>query len=73
MVVGNGGPDEIVEFGLDGFKYHSIEGLIRRTSIVFDLSTSSQATLRKNARAKFEEYFRSGFENQWTSVGTLIQ
>jgi glycosyltransferase involved in cell wall biosynthesis len=73
LVVGNGGPDEIVEFGLDGFKYQSIEGLIRRTSILFDLSPRSQATLRGNARAKFDKYFRSGFDNQWTSVGTLLQ
>jgi GT2 family glycosyltransferase/glycosyltransferase involved in cell wall biosynthesis len=68
VVVGNGGPDEIVQFGINGFKYQSIEGLVRRTSLVFDLDDRSREIMRKAARARFEEYFRFDFDAAWTSL-----
>lgn len=68
VVVGNGGPDEIVQFGVNGFKYQSVEGLVRRTSLVFDLDDQSRELMRKAARARFEEYFRFDFDAAWTSL-----
>jgi GT2 family glycosyltransferase/glycosyltransferase involved in cell wall biosynthesis len=68
VVVGNGGPDEIVRFGINGFKYQSIEGLVRRTSLIFDLDDQSREMMRKAARARFEEYFHFDFDAAWTSL-----
>jgi O-antigen biosynthesis protein len=68
VVVGNGGPDEIVQFGVNGFKYQSIEGLVRRTSLIFDLDDQSREMMRKAARARFEEYFHFDFGAAWTSL-----
>jgi GT2 family glycosyltransferase/glycosyltransferase involved in cell wall biosynthesis len=68
VVVGNGGPDEIVQFGINGFKYQSVEGLVRRTSLVFDLDDQSREMMRKAARVRFEEYFRFDFDAAWTSL-----
>jgi glycosyltransferase involved in cell wall biosynthesis len=68
VVVGNGGPDEIVQFGVNGFKYQSIEGLIRRTGLIFDLDDQSREMMRKAARARFEEYFHFDFAAAWTSL-----
>lgn len=68
VVVGNGGPDEIVQFGINGFKYQSVEGLVRRTSLIFDLDDQSREMMRKAARARFEEYFRFDFGAAWTSL-----
>jgi GT2 family glycosyltransferase/glycosyltransferase involved in cell wall biosynthesis len=68
VVVGNGGPDEIVQFGVNGFKYQSVEGLIRRTSLIFDLDDQSREMMRKAARARFEEYFHFDFDAAWTSL-----
>jgi glycosyltransferase involved in cell wall biosynthesis len=68
VVVGNGGPDEIVQFGVNGFKYQSVEGLVRRTSFIFDLYDQSRETMREAARARFEEYFRFDFNAAWTSL-----
>jgi GT2 family glycosyltransferase/glycosyltransferase involved in cell wall biosynthesis len=68
VVVGNGGPDEIVQFGINGFKYQSIEGLIRRTGLIFDLDDQSREMMRKAARARFEEYFHFDFDAAWTSL-----
>ena len=72
VVVGNGGPDEIVQFGVNGFKYQSIEGLVRRTSLILDLDDQSRETMRKAARARFEEYFRFDFNAAWTSLAQTI-
>jgi GT2 family glycosyltransferase/glycosyltransferase involved in cell wall biosynthesis len=68
VVVGNGGPDEIVQFGVNGFKYQSIEGLVRRTSLIFNLDDQSREMMRKAARARFEEYFRFDFDAAWTPL-----
>ena len=68
VVVGNGGPDEIVQFGLNGFKYQSVEGLVRRTSLIFDLDDQGREMMRKAARARFEEYFSFDFGAAWTSL-----
>jgi GT2 family glycosyltransferase/glycosyltransferase involved in cell wall biosynthesis len=68
VVVGNGGPDEIVQFGVNGFKYQSVEGLVRRTSLIFDLDDQSREMMRKAARARFEEYFSFDFGAAWTSL-----
>jgi GT2 family glycosyltransferase/glycosyltransferase involved in cell wall biosynthesis len=68
VVVGNGGPDEIVQFGVNGFKYQSVEGLIRRTSLIFDLDDQSREMMRKAARARFEEYIVFDFDAAWTSL-----
>jgi glycosyltransferase involved in cell wall biosynthesis len=68
VVVGNGGPDEIVQFGVNGFKYQSVEGLARRTSLIFDLDDQSREMMRTAARARFEEYFRFDFGAAWTSL-----
>jgi GT2 family glycosyltransferase len=68
VVVGNGGPDEIVQFGINGFKYQSVEGLIRRTSLIFDLDDQSREMMRNAARARFNEYFRLDFDAAWTSL-----
>jgi GT2 family glycosyltransferase/glycosyltransferase involved in cell wall biosynthesis len=72
VVVGNGGPDEIVQFGINGFKYQSLEGLVRRTSLIFDLDDQSRETMRNAARARFEEYFRFDFGAAWTSLTQTI-
>jgi glycosyltransferase involved in cell wall biosynthesis len=72
VVVGNGGPDEIVQFGVNGFKYQSLEGLVRRTSLIFDLDDQSRETMRKAARARFEEYFRFDFGAAWTSLAQTV-
>jgi GT2 family glycosyltransferase/glycosyltransferase involved in cell wall biosynthesis len=68
VVVGNGGPDEIVQFGINGFKYQSIEGLVRRTGLIFDLDDQSRELMRKAARARFEEYFHFDFDAAWTTL-----
>jgi glycosyltransferase involved in cell wall biosynthesis len=68
VVVGNGGPDEIVQFGLNGFKYQSVAGLVRRTSFIFNLDNQSREVMRKASRARFEEYFRFDFDAAWTSL-----
>jgi glycosyltransferase involved in cell wall biosynthesis len=68
IVVGNGGPDEIVQFGINGFKYQSVEGLIRRTSLILDLDDQSRDMMRNAARARFEEYFRFDFDAAWASL-----
>ena len=68
VVVGNGGPEEIVQFGINGFKYQTVGGLIRRTSIILDLDDQSRETMRNAARARFEEYFRFDFDAAWTSL-----
>jgi GT2 family glycosyltransferase/glycosyltransferase involved in cell wall biosynthesis len=68
VVVGNGGSDEIVQFGINGFKYQSEEGLVRRTSLIFDLDDQSRETMRNAARARFEEYFGFDFDGAWTSL-----
>jgi glycosyltransferase involved in cell wall biosynthesis len=72
VVVGNGGPDEIVQFGINGFKYQSEEGLVRRTSLIFDLDDQSRETMRNAARARFEEYFSFDFDVAWTSLAQTI-
>jgi GT2 family glycosyltransferase/glycosyltransferase involved in cell wall biosynthesis len=72
VVVGNGGPDEIVQFGINGFKYQSMEGLVRRTGLIFDLDDQSREMMRKAARARFEEYFRFDFDAAWTSLAQAI-
>ena len=72
VVVGNGGPDEIVQFGVNGFKYQSVEGLVRRTSHIFDLDDQSRETMRNAARVRFEEYFRFDFNSAWTSLAKTI-
>jgi GT2 family glycosyltransferase/glycosyltransferase involved in cell wall biosynthesis len=72
VVVGNGGPDEIVQFGINGFKYQSVEGLVRRTGLIFDLDDQSRETMRRAARARFEEYFRFDFVAAWTSLAKTI-
>jgi glycosyltransferase involved in cell wall biosynthesis len=72
VVVGNGGPDEIVQFGVNGFKYQSMEGLVRRTGLIFDLDEQSREMMRKAARARFEEYFRFDFDAAWTSLAKTI-
>jgi GT2 family glycosyltransferase/glycosyltransferase involved in cell wall biosynthesis len=72
VVVGNGGPDEIVQFGINGFKYQSMEGLVRRTGLIFDLDDQSREMMRKAARARFEEYFRFDFDAAWTSLAQTI-
>jgi GT2 family glycosyltransferase/glycosyltransferase involved in cell wall biosynthesis len=72
VVVGNGGPDEIVQFGINGFKYQSIEGLVRRSSLIFDLDDRSRENMRNAARARFEEYFSLDFDAAWTSLGQTI-
>jgi GT2 family glycosyltransferase/glycosyltransferase involved in cell wall biosynthesis len=66
VVVGNGGPDEIVQFGVNGFKYQSTEGLVRRTGLIFDLDDQSREMMRESARARFEEYYRFDFDAAWT-------
>jgi glycosyltransferase involved in cell wall biosynthesis len=68
VVVGNGGPDEIVKFGVNGFKYQSVEGLVRRTGLIFDLDDQSREMMRKAARARFEEYIGFDFDAAWTSL-----
>jgi GT2 family glycosyltransferase len=72
VVVGNGGPDEIVQFGINGFKYQAVEGLVRRTSLILDLDEQSREMMRKAARARFEEYFRFDFDAAWTSFAPTI-
>jgi GT2 family glycosyltransferase/glycosyltransferase involved in cell wall biosynthesis len=72
VVVGNGGPDEIVQFGVNGFKYQSMEGLVRRTGLIFDLDEQSREMMRKAARARFEEYFRFDFDAAWTFLDKTI-
>jgi GT2 family glycosyltransferase/glycosyltransferase involved in cell wall biosynthesis len=72
VVVGNGGPDEIVQFGISGFKYQSVEGLVRRTSLIFDLDDQSREMMRNAARARFEEYFSFDFAAAWTSLAQTI-
>jgi hypothetical protein len=66
-VVGNGGPDKIVQFGINGFKYQPVEGLVRRTSLILDLDDQSRETMRKADRARFVEYFSFDFDTAWTS------
>jgi glycosyltransferase involved in cell wall biosynthesis len=72
VVVGNGGPDEIVQFGINGFKYQSVEGLVRRTGLVLDLDDQSQEMMRNAARARFKEYFSFDFDAAWTSLAQTI-
>jgi GT2 family glycosyltransferase/glycosyltransferase involved in cell wall biosynthesis len=72
VVVGNGGPDEIVQFGVNGFKYQSVEGLVRRTGLILDLDVQSREMMRKAARARFEEYFSFDFDVAWTSLAQTI-
>lgn len=72
VVVGNGGPDEIVQFGINGFKYQSVEGLVRRTGLVFDLDDQSLEMMRKAARTRFEEYFSFDFAAAWASLAQTI-
>jgi GT2 family glycosyltransferase/glycosyltransferase involved in cell wall biosynthesis len=72
VVVGNGGPDEIVQFGVNGFKYQSVEGLVRRTSLILDLDVQSREMMRNAARARFEEYFSFDFDVAWTSLTQTI-
>jgi glycosyltransferase involved in cell wall biosynthesis len=72
VVVGNGGPDEIVQFGINGFKYQSLEGLVRRTSLILDLDDQSREMMRNAARAGFEEYFSFDFAAAWTSLAQTI-
>jgi glycosyltransferase involved in cell wall biosynthesis len=72
VVVGNGGPDEIVQFGVNGFKYQSMEGLVRRTGLILDLDDQSREMMRKAARARFDEYFRFDFDAAWTSLAQTI-
>jgi glycosyltransferase involved in cell wall biosynthesis len=72
VVVGNGGPDEIVQFGINGFKYQSLEGLVRRTGLIFDLDDQSREMMRESARARFEEYYRFDFDAAWTSLAKTI-
>jgi glycosyltransferase involved in cell wall biosynthesis len=67
-VVGNGGPDEIVQFGVNGFKYQSEEGLVRRTGLILDLDDQSREMMRNAARTRFEEYFSFDFAAAWTSI-----
>jgi glycosyltransferase involved in cell wall biosynthesis len=68
IVVGNGGPEEIVRFGLEGFHYRTIQGLIRRTDIVFNLDSNSICRLRDGSVARFEFFKSLSFENRWASV-----
>ena len=68
IVVGNGGPDEIVDFGVSGFKFQSIDGLLRRTGLVFDLDPQDQQAMRANARRRFEEYQLPNFSGKWNSL-----
>jgi GT2 family glycosyltransferase/glycosyltransferase involved in cell wall biosynthesis len=72
VVVGNGGPDEIVQFGINGFKYQSMEGLVRRTGLILDLDDQSRETMRRAARARFEEYIGLDFDAAWTSLAQTI-
>ena len=71
VVVGNGGPDEIVQFGVNGFKYQSVEGLMRRTDLILNLDDQSREMMRKAARARFEEYFHLDFDAAWVSFAEI--
>jgi GT2 family glycosyltransferase/glycosyltransferase involved in cell wall biosynthesis len=71
VVVGNGGPDEIVDFGINGFKFHSVHGLVRRTSLIFNLDEESIDVIRKSARGKFEKYLSLDFRESWTSLPVI--
>jgi glycosyltransferase involved in cell wall biosynthesis len=68
IVVGNGGPDEIVDFGVNGFKYQSIHGLVHRTKLVFGLDEASDQKLRSNARNRFEQVSSIDFGQAWVSL-----
>jgi GT2 family glycosyltransferase/glycosyltransferase involved in cell wall biosynthesis len=68
VAVGNGGPDEIVEFGVSGFKFQSVDGLVRRTGLIFDLDSESQEIMREKARERFEDFVPQEFSTKWTSL-----
>jgi glycosyltransferase involved in cell wall biosynthesis len=68
IVVGNGGPDEIVDFGVNGLKYQSIHGLVHRTKLVFGLDEASDQKLRSNARNRFEQFSSIDFGQAWVSL-----
>ena len=72
VVVGNGGPDEIIQFGINGFKYQSIEGLVRRTGLILDLDDQSREMMREAARARFEDYCRFDIDAAWASLAQTI-
>jgi hypothetical protein len=45
-----------------------MEGLVRRTGLIFDLEDQSREMMRNAARARFEDYFRFDFAAAWTSL-----
>lgn len=68
IVVGSGGPDEVVSFGSSGFKYHTMPNLVRRTDLVFRLPKSDRRRISETARAESSKYDVSVFAEKWTTL-----
>lgn len=65
VAVGSGGPAEIIDFGINGFLFHTLANLIRRTDLVFKLDSADSEALRSNAISSAKKYQKSIFAAQW--------
>lgn len=68
LVVGNGGPNEFIDFGVNGFKYHTQSSLVRRTKFVMGLETKELDELRKAAVQTALGFDRKIFASKWSSA-----
>lgn len=68
IVVGNGGPAEIVEFGKSGFHYQTRANLIRRTRLVLNSTELERSTLSTNAITRSQLYGKAQFQASWREL-----
>lgn len=68
IAVGAGGPSEIIDFGKNGFLFHTLGNLIRRTSLLFKLGPDDLAKIRSEAVSTSRRYGKEIFINQWVNL-----
>jgi GT2 family glycosyltransferase/glycosyltransferase involved in cell wall biosynthesis len=68
VAVGSGGPAEIIDFGVNGFLFHTLENLTRRTDLLFNLDSADLDYLRTNAISASKKYDKSLFFSRWQAI-----
>jgi GT2 family glycosyltransferase/glycosyltransferase involved in cell wall biosynthesis len=68
VVVGVGGPGEVVEHGVDGLKYFTKTSLVRNTTHLLDSSSQVFKGFSSAARSKASLYSGENFELSWAAL-----
>jgi O-antigen biosynthesis protein len=68
LVVGSGGPRDIVEFGVTGFHYQTAASLARRTALVLGMPSSAVEEMRLAAIRSSARFSMERFVSEWRSL-----